>query len=171
MHIYSHTRTSQVAHVQADHAAERVSLQRFPSVLRWCYGLIALCGLAPTDSLVLLAEGWRGLDLGSRLLLTLPYSRLHEEEADLIGLATLVGACVHPARAVETWERLAGAGEGEVEAVDAGPRPACSGWLRSDCRPHSACSIRTTPIENIPRNKKHPATHIFRLALLFAICF
>jgi Zn-dependent protease with chaperone function len=39
--------------------------------------------------------------------LSLPYSRLHEEEADLIGLDTLVQACVNPSAAVRVWEAMA----------------------------------------------------------------
>ena len=47
-----------------------------------------------------------GVDAASALFLTLPFSRLHEEEADVMGLEILVQACFSPAGAPRVWEHL-----------------------------------------------------------------
>jgi hypothetical protein len=61
-------------------------------------------GLA--DTLYELQVQLIGLDLAMKLFLLLPYSRLHETEADMLGIKTMVGACVDPRVAPQLWNRM-----------------------------------------------------------------
>jgi len=48
-----------------------------------------------------------GIDLATFMLLSLPYSRKHEKEADVLGLDIMVRACVDPLIATKVWEKMA----------------------------------------------------------------
>ena len=52
-------------------------------------------------------------DLLLHALMTLPYSRLMEKEADMIGMDTMVDACIPPAACVALWSRMASAKKSE----------------------------------------------------------
>lgn len=70
---------------------------------------LAVIGVIPPESA---GEVMFGLKLGMvdlviNTLMTLPYSRLMEKEADLLGLETLVLACVPPAASVSLWSAFA----------------------------------------------------------------
>lgn len=64
----------------------------------------------------LLSEGemngrWmQALGLGAQLGIALPFSRTHEEEADLMGLMIMAEAGFNPAQSVELWRGMARAG-------------------------------------------------------------
>jgi hypothetical protein len=77
----------EAGHVQARHTAERLSMQRFPNVLKIVLTCLAVFGVVPIDAgseiLVLLKTG--GIDLTAYYLVALPYSRKHEREADALG--------------------------------------------------------------------------------------
>ena len=47
------------------------------------------------------------LDALLELLLSLPYSRLMEQEADILGLDNMVAACIPLAAAAGLWKRMA----------------------------------------------------------------
>ena len=49
------------------------------------------------------------LDLGCDVFVFLPFSRLHETEADELGLATTIRppACADPRAAIRVWNRMA----------------------------------------------------------------
>ena len=102
----------EIAHVQAAHSAERYSAARFPSALKWGFAFLALFGVVTPDSIVGLGASLFKADAALRLLFTLPYSRLHEREADAVGMDNLVRACIDPAVAPTVWLKL---GEGESE--------------------------------------------------------
>lgn len=94
----------EIAHALARHGAERVSQQM---VANGILGL-AEAGLSGQDPLLrgpLLAA----LGLGTEVGFMLPYSRLHENEADAIGLRLMVRAGYNPHEAVRLWERMAAA--------------------------------------------------------------
>lgn len=83
----------EVSHVLLRHGAERFSSNM----------VIA--------SLLLAASAFFGvpissLNMFSKLLLELPNSRLHELEADAVGLILMARACYKPAEAVAFWQRM-----------------------------------------------------------------
>jgi metalloendopeptidase OMA1, mitochondrial len=91
----------EVGHVAAHHARERMSQNVLASV--GAAGLsIGLSKKDPrTQQLALMAFG-----AGSTLGVLLPYSRLHESEADRIGLIYMAKAGYNPEEAVAFWERF-----------------------------------------------------------------
>jgi predicted Zn-dependent protease len=94
----------EVAHAVAHHGAERLSQQL---ALR---GAVSLGGeilknkdgKVDTKSRLLLGA----LGLGGMLGVLLPYSRVHEFEADRIGLIYMARAGYDPSEAVRLWERM-----------------------------------------------------------------
>jgi len=91
----------EVAHVEAKHVAERLSLQRFPEILRWSYFLLSFFGVFVLDPI-----NTGGIDLVSTLVFSLPFSRMHEQEADLIGLDYLVKADISPDVCIQVCDRF-----------------------------------------------------------------
>jgi len=91
----------EIAHVQAQHAAERLSLARFPHLLQGIYLLLLFCGVP----LILEPTVWQ-VSMATNLLYTLPFSRLHEEEADRMGLRNMVRACLPPSLALKVWHKM-----------------------------------------------------------------
>lgn len=106
----------EVAHVQAQHVAERFSASRFPSALKWGFAFLALFGVVTPESIVGIGGSLFKADAALRLLFTLPYSRLHEHEADAVGMDNLVRACIDPAVAPAVWRKM-GEGEGRGEGT------------------------------------------------------
>jgi predicted Zn-dependent protease len=92
----------EIAHVVARHGSERLS-----------QGLLTqLGGLALSTALAQRPEGTRQLWMtafgaGAQLGVLLPYSRLHESEADRLGLIFMAMAGYDPNRAAAFWERMA----------------------------------------------------------------
>ncbi len=103
----------EAAHVQARHTAERLSMARFPSVLKSVLMLLAAAGAVPFDaaSEVMMFTKIGGVDFAAFMLLSLPYSRTHEKEADVLGLDIMVRACIDPLTATKVWEKMAQRGE------------------------------------------------------------
>ncbi len=91
----------EIAHVVARHGAERMSQQR----LKASIGLAANIGtkdMEITDRRLILSAYDAGADLG----ILLPYSRLHESEADEIGLIYSARAGYDPIVALDFWKRM-----------------------------------------------------------------
>lgn len=91
----------EIAHVVAYHGNERMSQQ-----LAAQFGGVALSELIGEDSsraeqLLLTAYG-----AGAQVGVLLPYSRLHETEADRLGLLFMAEAGYDPRRAVDFWRRM-----------------------------------------------------------------
>jgi predicted Zn-dependent protease len=92
----------EIAHALANHGNERMS-----------QGLLAEFGAVALDrALQSQPEETRGLfmaayGLGAQVGLLLPYSRLHESEADHLGLIFMAMAGYDPAAAVDFWGRMA----------------------------------------------------------------
>ena len=95
----------EIAHAVARHGAERMSQE----LLRNVGGIalaIALSDESPeTRNAWLLAYG-----LGTQVGVMLPYSRLHESEADHLGLIFMALAGYDPRGAVTFWQRMARSG-------------------------------------------------------------
>ena len=52
------------------------------------------------------------------MLLSLPYSRQHEKEADILGLDIMIRACIDPAVATKVWEKMSQRGLHDHEYDD-----------------------------------------------------
>ncbi len=91
----------EIAHAIAKHGNERMSqglLAQFGAV-----GLSAALSKNPgaTSDILMAAYG-----LGTNVGILLPYSRLHESEADRIGLVLMAKAGYDPRQAIAFWERM-----------------------------------------------------------------
>jgi predicted Zn-dependent protease len=98
----------EIAHAVAEHGSERMSqalLQQAGAL-----GLsIALSGQSPeSQALWMTVYG-----VGSNVGVMLPYSRLHETEADHLGLIFMAMAGYDPQQAPVFWERMAQMGSGQ----------------------------------------------------------
>jgi predicted Zn-dependent protease len=97
----------EIAHAIARHGSERMS-----------QGLmVQLGGMALSEAMKTRPEATQQLfmqayGLGTQIGLTLPYSRLHEKEADYMGLIFMAMAGYNPQTAVEFWQRMAAAKDG-----------------------------------------------------------
>jgi predicted Zn-dependent protease len=93
----------EIAHAIAGHGAERVSLQLGQQ------GIGVLLAMASSESdyheAIMTVYG-----VGSQLGGILPYSRLHESEADRLGLIFMSMAGYDPNAAVDFWGRMAASG-------------------------------------------------------------
>lgn len=97
----------EIAHVTSRHGAERTSQNYAVAGV----GLLALIGMELKDvdpekrNMAMAAYG-----VGSQVGFALPYSRLHETEADSIGLRFAAGAGYDPRAAVKFWKKMAAKG-------------------------------------------------------------
>ncbi|MGX5914512.1 M48 family metallopeptidase [Aliidiomarina sp. Khilg15.8] len=110
----------EVGHVMAEHSNERVSNNLLVSA-----GLLgadfALSDRSPQQRALIMA----GLGIGAQIGYTLPYSRVHESEADEIGLDLMAKAGFDPHEAPKLWENMqamAGGG-GPPELLSTHPSP------------------------------------------------
>jgi len=91
----------EIAHVVARHGNERLSQQL----------AVQLGGIALSEALETQKESTRQMamlafGIGSQVGLVLPYSRVHEKEADEMGLYFMAMAGYDPSKAPEFWERM-----------------------------------------------------------------
>lgn len=92
----------EVGHILADHANERMTQQ-----------LAVRGGLALFDLLSDQQDGWKheairkALDIGAGIGILLPFSRIHEKEADAIGLDLMARAGFDPAQSLTLWQNMA----------------------------------------------------------------
>ena len=109
----------EIAHALARHGAERVSQQ----VLTESALTIVSAGLGQASPVVA-GPVMAALGVGTEVGIMLPYSRLHEHEADSIGLRLMVRAGYNPHEAVRLWERMAKMpGERPPEMLSTHPEP------------------------------------------------
>lgn len=100
----------EIAHVTSRHGAERVSQNYAIAGV----GMLAAVGMEagnvdPTKrNLALAAYG-----MGTQVGLALPYSRMHETEADSIGLRFAAGAGYDPRAGATFWKKMAKQGGGK----------------------------------------------------------
>jgi len=109
----------EVAHALANHGGERMS-----------QGILTqLGGMALNEALKNKPEETRSIALtafgvGAQVGVLLPYSRMHESEADRIGLILMARAGYNPEEAVAFWERMnAGGGARPPEFLSTHPAP------------------------------------------------
>ena len=106
----------EIAHVIANHGNERVSGQIATQA-----GLdLASAVLGATDdsnNAMILA----GLGLGVQYGITLPFSRSHESEADLIGLDLMAKSGFNPAESVTLWKNMSKTGASPPEFMSTHP--------------------------------------------------
>lgn len=96
----------EVAHAIARHGGERLSQEILVA------GLTAATVVATRDAKK--RDLYAGLlGAGAAVGFLLPYSRLHESEADRMGLIYMARAGYDPRAAVGLWERMAKAGQGK----------------------------------------------------------
>ena len=89
----------EVAHVLAEHANERMSTATLAQAAQ-------VAGAVLTDN----PQIAQALGLGARYGVLLPYSRLHESEADELGLMMMARAGFNPQAAVQLWRNMAAEG-------------------------------------------------------------
>ncbi len=109
----------EIAHAMANHGGERLS-QALAVELGGATLARALREKPErTQELFLLAYG-----VGANVGVLLPYSRLHEREADRIGLILMARAGYNPRTAIGLWERMnKHAGQGPPEFLSTHPAP------------------------------------------------
>ena len=103
----------EVAHLIADHGNERLTQQLGVS------GVLVAVGLfVEVDNQMLM----NALGMGAQLGVILPFSRIHETEADLLGLEIMAMAGFDPQESVVLWKNMALAGDAQpVEFLSAHP--------------------------------------------------
>ncbi|MBB3231822.1 M48 family metallopeptidase [Halomonas stenophila] len=96
----------EVGHVLADHGNERLTQQLGIKAVLLVVGLFSE-GEVGQESLL------QALGIGARLGIALPFSRTHEEEADLMGLEIMAEAGFDPRESVTLWRNMANVGGGQ----------------------------------------------------------
>jgi predicted Zn-dependent protease len=98
----------EVAHAIANHGGERMSQHLLAGVAGAAVG-VAVAGESPAKQ----AAFATAFSLGANLAVLLPFSRLHESEADHLGLVFMAMAGYDPREAPQFWRRMAAAGAKE----------------------------------------------------------
>lgn len=110
----------EVAHAVAKHGDERMSQQLSTQLGGLALSVALSQKPQQTQNLFLAAYG-----VGTQVGVLLPYSRLHESEADRLGLIFMAMAGYNPQEAVDFWQRMAAAaqGPGTPELLSTHPAP------------------------------------------------
>ncbi|MBI9077821.1 MAG: M48 family metallopeptidase [Desulfatibacillum sp.] len=98
----------EIAHVVAKHGEERMSQSLMAQMGGMALDLALQNSPAETRGMWLQAYG-----LGSQVGVILPFSRVHEAEADRLGLVFMALAGYDPARAVTFWQEMAATKKGK----------------------------------------------------------
>ncbi len=92
----------EVAHVMAEHARERMSSNQ---VIQTALGVTNVALEAMSTNYKQEISG--ALGLGAQVGIALPFSRIHESEADVIGLELMAKAGFDPKQSVTLWQNMA----------------------------------------------------------------
>lgn len=96
----------EVGHVMARHSNERLSQQAGTNL-----GISLIQAIAtPQSALGQTAVGLLGI--GAQYGVIMPFSRLHESEADTVGLDLMAKAGFNPAESIRLWQKMAQASQG-----------------------------------------------------------
>ncbi len=106
----------EIAHVIAEHGNERVSSQMATQAGMNAVALV-LDSKQDENSAMILA----GLGLGVQYGITLPFSRSHESEADMIGLDLMAQSGFDPKESVNLWQNMSQAGSAPPEFMSTHP--------------------------------------------------
>ncbi|MGL6289942.1 MAG: M48 family metallopeptidase [Silanimonas sp.] len=98
----------ELAHVLSRHAAERVSQQMAAGVALEAAQAYSGSRTSPENTRLLMGA----LGLGAQLGVMLPFSRVHETEADVLGQRIMAEAGFDPAGAVRLWQGMIAASDG-----------------------------------------------------------
>ncbi|RUR51298.1 M48 family metallopeptidase [Vreelandella populi] len=96
----------EVSHVLADHGNERLTQQLGIKAVLMLVGLLGEGDMGHHQLM-------QALGIGAQLGISLPFSRTHEEEADLMGLAIMARAGFDPQQSVALWRNMAAVGGGQ----------------------------------------------------------
>lgn len=108
----------EVAHVLAQHSAERISQQYATKTGLDLVGVVAGAETQTKQQLLGL------LGVGAQIGVLLPYSRLQESEADVYGLELMAKAGFDPRSSVQLWQNMKKAGGGAPpELLSTHPAP------------------------------------------------
>jgi predicted Zn-dependent protease len=98
----------EIAHVISQHANERVSQQMAAGIGLQALSAYSGSRTSPQNTQLLMSA----LGLGAQLGVLLPYSRVHESEADVLGQQYMANAGFDPAAAVSLWQNMINASKG-----------------------------------------------------------
>ena len=96
----------EVAHVLARHGNERLTQELGIKAILLLVGLFSE-GDGDSERII------QALGLGAHLGIALPFSRAHEEEADVMGLELMASAGFDPRESTQLWRNMAAAGGGQ----------------------------------------------------------
>lgn len=144
----------EIGHVMADHSSERLSTNLLiGSVLIGAD--IALSDRSSQQRGMIMA----GLGITSQIAVALPYSRIHESEADAIGLELMAKAGFQPQEAPKLWENMAAESDGSPpELLSTHPSPSSrirdlSALVPAAMRDYEA-RVTAGNLPNCPRPRK-----------------
>ncbi len=109
----------EIAHVIANHGNERVSSQIATQTGLDLASLVLGGTQNPNNAMILASLG-----VGVQYGITLPFSRSHESEADLIGLDLMAKAGFNPEESVTLWKNMSKAGAAQPEFMSTHPSSA-----------------------------------------------
>ncbi|QCF27112.1 M48 family metallopeptidase [Hydrocarboniclastica marina] len=96
----------EVGHVLADHGNERMTQQLGIESVLYVVGFLSEGEMGQQQLL-------QALGIGSQLGISLPFSRAHEREADVMGLGLMAAAGFEPDQSVQLWRNMAALGGGQ----------------------------------------------------------
>ena len=99
----------EIAHALAHHGAERISTLLLTQI--GVAGAAAVLGGGDPQTTKAIEEAF---GIGGAIGVVLPFSRVHESEADRIGLHLMAKAGYNPREAIRFWQRMSKAGEKET---------------------------------------------------------
>ena len=110
----------EIGHVIAHHGNERMSTSTLTNL-----GTQAVAQVINSQEVAYSGAIMAAIGLGSQVAITLPFSRAHESEADLIGLALMAQAGFDPRESVTLWQNMeaASGGQRQMEILSTHPAP------------------------------------------------
>jgi predicted Zn-dependent protease len=102
----------EIAHVMAGHSNERLSTNQFVQTALTLSSTAMKAYHVQYQNELMAAFG-----LGAQVGVTLPFSRAHETEADIMGLDLMARAGFEPRQAVNLWQNMAAAGSGGTPEI------------------------------------------------------
>ena len=110
----------EIGHVIAHHGNERMSTSTLTNL-----GTQAVAQVIESNEVAYSGAIMAAIGMGSQVAITLPFSRAHESEADLIGLALMAQAGFDPRESVDLWQNMEAASNGQrpMEILSTHPAP------------------------------------------------